>query len=48
MSNHQFDSKSAYTKILGTHWNENEDALSFEIPKLKGKYIKRNIPSHVA
>ena len=40
--------KSTDTKILGIHWNENEDTLSTEIPKSKGKYTKRNILSHLA
>ena len=44
----QLGTKSTYTKILGIHWNENEDTLSIEIPKSKGKYTKRNILSHLA
>ena len=44
----QLGTKSTDTKILGIHWNENEDTLSVEIPKSKGKYTKRNILSHLA
>ena len=40
--------KSTDTKILGIHWSDNEDILSIEIPKSKGKYTKRNILSHLA
>ena len=40
--------KSTDTKILGIHWSDNEDILSTEIPKSKGKYTKRNILSHLA
>ena len=43
----QLGTKSTDTKILGIHWNENEDTLSIEMPKSKGKYTKRNILSHL-
>ena len=34
--------------MLGIHWNESEDALSFEIPKLTVKNSKRNILRQIA
>ena len=43
----QLGTKSTDTKILGIHWDENEDTLSIEITKSKGKYTKRNILSHL-
>ena len=43
----QLGTKSTDTKILGIHWNENEDTLSIKVPKSKGKYTKRNILSHL-
>ena len=44
----QLGTKSTDTTILGIHWNENEDTLSIEILKSKGKYTKHNILSHLA
>ena len=44
----QLGTKSTDTKMLGIHWDENEDTLSTEIPKSKRKYTKRNILSHLA
>ena len=44
----QLGTMSIDTKMLGIHWNENEDTLSIEIPKPKGKYTMRNILSHLA
>ena len=43
----QLGAKSTDTKILGINWNENEDTLSVEIPKSKGKHTKHNIVRHL-
>ena len=44
----QLGTTSTNTKILGFNWNENEDTLSIEIPKSKGKHTKFDILNHLA